>query len=87
MNNNSPPDVIEEKTTEETKNDNPDMVVFTMEGSDDLYGIQLMQDESGQMQKYQFKFRFVVTFHREGVIDQINLGKQLKDSWNQSLKV
>lgn len=87
MNNNSPPNVLEEKTSEETKNDNPDMVVFTMEGSDDLYGIQLMQDESGQMQKYQFKFRFVAIFHKKGVFDEINLGKQLKVSWNQFLKV
>lgn len=33
------------------------VVVFTVAGSDDLYGIQIIQDEQGNTQKYQFKFR------------------------------
>lgn len=36
------------------------VVVFTMEGSDDLYGMQLAQDSEGNLQKFQFKFRFVL---------------------------
>ncbi|CAH1173605.1 unnamed protein product [Phaedon cochleariae] len=33
------------------------VVIFNMEGSDDLYGIQFAQDEDGNMQKYQFQVR------------------------------
>lgn len=38
--------------------DNADqVVVFTVDGSDELYGIQIIQDDQGNSQKYQFKFR------------------------------
>lgn len=33
------------------------VVVFTVEGSDELYGIQVLLDEHGNSQKYQFKLR------------------------------
>lgn len=33
------------------------VVVFTVDGSDELYGIQTILDEHGNTQKYQFKFR------------------------------
>lgn len=33
------------------------VVVFTVDGSDDLFGIQIIQDDEGNTQKYQFKFR------------------------------
>jgi hypothetical protein len=33
------------------------VVVYTVEGSDELYGIQVAQDEDGNYQKYQFQFR------------------------------
>lgn len=41
---------------------NPDengeqVVVFSVDGSDELYGIQMILDEQGNTQKYQFKFR------------------------------
>lgn len=33
------------------------VVVFTVEGSDELYGLQVLLDEHGNSQKYQFKLR------------------------------
>lgn len=33
------------------------VVVFTVDGSDELYGLQMILDEQGNTQKYQFKFR------------------------------
>ncbi|KAL1505916.1 hypothetical protein ABEB36_005365 [Hypothenemus hampei] len=42
---------------EELNNKNGEIVVFTMDGSNDLYGIQLSVDDEGRVQKYQFKFR------------------------------
>lgn len=33
------------------------VVVFTVEGSDELYGLQVLLDEHGNSEKYQFKLR------------------------------
>lgn len=34
------------------------LVVFAVEGTDDLYGVQLGRDEDGNLQKYEFKLRY-----------------------------
>lgn len=33
------------------------VVIFTVEGSDDLYGLQVTQDEEGNIRRYQFQLR------------------------------
>lgn len=41
-----------------------------MDGSDDLYGIQATHDETGNIQKYQFKFRFgiILIYLRKNIV-------------------
>lgn len=48
---------IESLNVDETETNDQQVIVFSVEGSDDLYGIQFAQDEEGNMQRYQFKFR------------------------------
>lgn len=36
-----------------------EIVLFRIDGSDDLYGLQVAQDEEGNLQKFQFKVRSV----------------------------
>ncbi|XP_066254729.1 uncharacterized protein [Euwallacea similis] len=49
---------VENKDEEVTNvENNAEVVVFMLEGSKDLYGIQSTEDESGQIQRYQFTFR------------------------------
>lgn len=33
------------------------VVLFKVDGTDELYGVQLVQDDEGNIQKYQFQFR------------------------------
>lgn len=35
------------------------VVLFRVDGTDELYGFQLIHDEDGNLQKYQFKVRYV----------------------------
>nr|XP_023012759.1 uncharacterized protein LOC111502827 [Leptinotarsa decemlineata] len=49
------------------------VVIFKVEGSDDLYGIQLAQDEEGNIQKYQFQFRTNEDGQLEAIPDTIQL--------------
>lgn len=34
------------------------VVLFKIDGSDELFGLQVVQDEDGNLQKYQFKVRY-----------------------------
>lgn len=36
------------------------VILFKLDGSDDLYGLQVAQDEDGNYQKFQYKVRFVI---------------------------
>ncbi|KAG5891583.1 hypothetical protein JTB14_022248 [Gonioctena quinquepunctata] len=49
------------------------VVVFKLEGSDDLYGVQIAQDEEGNYQKYQFQFRTREDGELEAIPDTIQL--------------
>ncbi|KAJ8965621.1 hypothetical protein NQ314_004013 [Rhamnusium bicolor] len=49
------------------------VVVFSLDGSDDLYGIQFAQDEEGNVQKYQFKFRTTDDGQLEAIPESIQL--------------
>ncbi|EEZ97368.1 protein suppressor of hairy wing [Tribolium castaneum] len=50
---------ISEEIFEQPQEESNDqqVVVFSIEGSDELFGIQVAQDEEGNLQKYQFQFR------------------------------
>lgn len=37
------------------------VVLFKIDGSEELYGLQVVQDEDGNLQKYQFKVRYFYT--------------------------
>lgn len=49
--------LIEGLDINKTETSDQQVIVFSVDGSDDLYGIQFAQDEEGNMQRYQFKFR------------------------------
>lgn len=49
------PEEVPEQVQEEPSEQQ--VVVFTVEGSDELFGIQVAHDEEGNLQKYQFQFR------------------------------
>ncbi|XP_030746929.1 zinc finger and BTB domain-containing protein 11-like [Sitophilus oryzae] len=55
------------------ENDNSQVVVFAVEGSDDLYGLQLSQDQEGNIQKYQFQFRTNHEGNLEAIPETIQL--------------
>ncbi|KAJ8961493.1 hypothetical protein NQ318_014741 [Aromia moschata] len=52
---------------------NQQVVVFSVDGSDELFGIQFAQDEEGNLQKYQFKFRTTENGQLEAIPDSIEL--------------
>lgn len=58
LSNDIPSNISSHAPQENNEEDGAEVIVFTMDGSDDLYGIQVTHDETGNIQKYQFKFRF-----------------------------
>lgn len=68
------PAVHDEINQESQGNDEgTEVIVFTVDGSDDLYGIQLAQDEEGNIQKYQFKFRTTEDGQLEAIPETVEL--------------
>ncbi|VEN63791.1 unnamed protein product [Callosobruchus maculatus] len=43
--------------TDQAQNEGDQVIIYSVEGSDELYGIQIAQDEEGNLQKYQFQYR------------------------------
>nr|CAI5845279.1 unnamed protein product [Callosobruchus analis] len=43
--------------TDQGQNEGEQVIVYSVEGSDELFGIQIAQDEEGNLQKYQFQYR------------------------------
>ncbi|XP_048518594.1 uncharacterized protein LOC109546979 isoform X2 [Dendroctonus ponderosae] len=68
---------VEKNCTEQIQQNDPDdnaeVVVFTMDGSDDLYGIQMTCDETGNIRKYQFKFRATSDGQLEPIPETVTL--------------
>ncbi|XP_018570871.1 uncharacterized protein LOC108910663 [Anoplophora glabripennis] len=64
---------MESLETNESEMNDQQVIVFSVEGSDDLYGIQFAQDEEGNMQKYQFKFRTTEEGQLEAIPESIQL--------------
>ncbi|XP_060525654.1 uncharacterized protein LOC132701598 [Cylas formicarius] len=59
--------------------DQNQVVVFTMEGSDDLYGLQVATDDHGNVRKYQFKLGTTVDGQLEAIPDSIKLVEEVQD--------
>ncbi|XP_076251028.1 uncharacterized protein LOC143190550 isoform X2 [Rhynchophorus ferrugineus] len=53
--------------------DTSQLIVFTVDGSDDLYGIQMSLDPEGNIQKYQFKLRPTTDGNLEAMPETIEL--------------
>ncbi|CAG9768871.1 unnamed protein product [Ceutorhynchus assimilis] len=49
------------------------VIVFTIDGGDDLYGIQMIKDDAGNLQKYQFKFRTTEAGQLEFIPETVTL--------------
>ncbi|CAH0553228.1 unnamed protein product [Brassicogethes aeneus] len=49
------------------------VIVFKVDGSDELYGMQMVQDEHGNIEKYQFKFGTNESGELEAIPDTIQL--------------
>ncbi|CAH1963431.1 unnamed protein product [Acanthoscelides obtectus] len=43
--------------TDQVQNEGNQVIIFNVEGSDELFGLQLAEDEEGNLQKYQFQYR------------------------------
>ncbi|XP_044261958.1 uncharacterized protein LOC123009601 [Tribolium madens] len=65
-----PEEVLEQPQEESNEQQ---VVIFTIEGSDELFGIQVAQDEDGNLQKYQFQFRKNEEGQLEAIPESIQL--------------
>nr|CAH7768507.1 unnamed protein product [Callosobruchus chinensis] len=59
--------------TDQVQNEGDQVIIYSVEGSDELFGIQIAQDEEGNLQKYQFQYRATEDGQLEAVPETLTL--------------